>query len=462
MSGSPRRGHYGQALLAILLLSVLLRGFLVLSGGQNYWPDEVRYQNSRLAARALWAGDTGGFLRTLNRPEHFLFRVIGVIPATLEVVVGENPKIPAVFFSLFSVASLLLMWAILRRIGENERVALFAVGLLGLSSSFLYYSRHLLPYDMAMAFGLLALFVGLRTPLRAIDSIACGLLSACAFLTYNGYWTLAAFAMLAQAFRRPRSLGACLRRGFLSGVSFALPCAALFGAGMLAGRNFVQQLIVFSNAVSQGSYAEGWSLPLAYFWHAEHLLVLLWVAALAYGVREVARGSRNEALLLGVLGVLWVYGCLFLFSVVLRRLVVYGRLARQMVPFFCILTGVFLERIRSSSSRGSALVWMAGALAACQAIVNFHRPVTQVFFPEFRRMAAEASAAAGPGDYEVLFAEFIYPLPPAIPVPPGRIILARPHPLEFLPFQYEGWTPEERSAVRASDIRMRLLRKAQR
>ena len=445
-------------MLAILVLSFLLRAFLVFSGGQDYWPDESRYGRSRLAAKVLWAGDIAGSLCVLNKADHFLFMVVGVIPATLEMVVGPNPEVPALFFSFFSVASLWLLWGVMRRVGESERVALFAVALLALCSTSLYYSRHLLPYDTAMAFGLLALFVGLRTPLRAVDSIVCGLLAACAFLTYNGYWTLAAFAILAQALRPPRTLRQCLRRALLSGASFAAPCAALLGASSLAGGNLLRQLIAFSRGVTQGSYGEGWSLPFAYLWHAEHLLVVLWAVAMVYALREVALGSRNEALLLGISGVLWTYGCLVVVSVVLGRMVVYGRLARQLVPFFCIVTALFLERVRSSAPRGKALVGIVSALAACQAVVNFHRPLTQVFPLEFRRMAAVAATVAGPGKYEVLFAEFIYPVPPAVSTD-GRTILERPHPLEFLPFQYEGWTPDERSAIRASDIRMRLVRR---
>ena len=77
-------------------------------------------------------------------------------------------------------------------VAEVTRLLYERSGLLGLCSTFLYYSRHILPYDTAMAFGLLALFAGLRTPLRAVDSVACGFLAASAFLTYNGCWTLAA------------------------------------------------------------------------------------------------------------------------------------------------------------------------------------------------------------------------------------------------------------------------------
>jgi hypothetical protein len=221
----------------------------------------------------------------------------------------------------------------------------------------------------------------------------------------------------------------------------------------------LRQFIAFSHTVAQGSYAEGWSLPFAYLWHAEHVFVVLWAVALICGLREIVRGSRNEALLLGVSGVLWTYGCLVVFSVVLGRMVVYGRLARPLVPFLCIVTALLLERARSSAPRGRALMTIVFALAACQAAVNFHRPLTQGFPADFKRMAADAEAAAGPGEYEILFADFIYPVPPATPAPPGRTILERPHPLEYLPFQYEGWTPDERITIRASDIRMRLVLK---
>jgi hypothetical protein len=46
---------------------------------------------------------------------------------------------------------------------------------------------------------------------------------------------------------------------------------------------------------------------------------------------------------------------------------------------------------------------------------------------------------------------------PALPPTEGVVLLARPHPLQFLPYQYEGYTPAERAALRAIDIRMRLV-----
>ena len=61
-----RTHQYRVILLSMLFLSLALRVSLVMSGGQNYWPDERRYDVSRRAADALWNGDVLGTLRALN------------------------------------------------------------------------------------------------------------------------------------------------------------------------------------------------------------------------------------------------------------------------------------------------------------------------------------------------------------------------------------------------------------
>lgn len=57
----------------------------------------------------------------------------------------------------------------------------------------------------------------------------------------------------------------------------------------------------------------------------------------------------------------------------------------------------------------------------------------------------------------LVYVEHIYPVPFERSYRMGRVLLARPHPLQYLPYQYEGYTPEQRAALRATDIRMRLV-----
>jgi len=89
--------------------------------------------------------------------------------------------------------------------------------------------------------------------------------------------------------------------------------------------------------------------------------------------------------------------------------------------------------------------------------VNFRPPLQQVFPAEFRRMAARVPNPAGE-PRRILYAEHIYPTPAPPPRDEGAALLTRAHPLQFLPYQYEGFTPAQRAALRATDIRMRLIR----
>jgi hypothetical protein len=38
-----------------------------------------------------------------------------------------------------------------------------------------------------------------------------------------------------------------------------------------------------------------------------------------------------------------------------------------------------------------------------------------------------------------------------------RVVRHAAHPLEYLSYQYEGYTPDKRAALRAADLQMRLI-----
>lgn len=463
-----------RIVLAILVLSFILRVILVFRGGQYFFPDESRYDVSRVAANALWSGDIVHFLKKLHSAVHFLFKVIGVLPATLQIIFGKNPKIPALFFSLFSVANIWLIWGIMRRIGENERVSLLSVSLFALSSTQLYYSRHLVPYDVAMSFGLFAIFIGLRKPIRVIDSILCGFFSSCCFLTYNGYWLIGGFAASVHILQKSQIFYKTVIKALFCVIGLISPIVFIISISKLLGGDLLRDYIRFSNSVTQGSFSEGWSLPIEYFWYSEHILILLWLVALLFGLWDSTMGSRKESVKFGIFGVIFIYGALIIFSVFLEKFVVYGRLARQMVPFFSILSALFLDRFWSSNPKRKPLVIAILLIMICQAALNFKPLYTQTFPSDFLRIASEASGQSFPTkprgsfsgasvtaeteEYQVLFAHYIYPVPQPV-TEYGEIILQRSHPQQFLPYQYEGYTPDQRNQLRSIDISMKLVRK---
>ena len=185
--------------ISILFLSLALRWVLILRGGQYYNSDETRYEVSREATRLLVQGQWGEALKQFTlSPEHLGFKVIGILPALLEQVTGPGLAMPAIFFSFFSVLNLFLIFLISKATSSSSTEPLFALAFAASSQSLLYYSRHLFPYDVSLSFGLLALFIPLVRDPSIKASFLSGVLSFLCFITYNGYWPLAGFAMLAH------------------------------------------------------------------------------------------------------------------------------------------------------------------------------------------------------------------------------------------------------------------------
>lgn len=448
----------------ILVVSACLRVVLVARGGQFYWPDEQ--YNSRVIVAAIAAHDVSGATAWLAASHHDqLFKLIGVVPATVERLVGEDARILAMFFALVSVLNLWLLAKIAGRLGAGPLESTLAALLLAASASFSYYSRHVLAYDTATALALGALFVGLRPGMQWRSSAACGALAGCAFLTYQGYWTLGGAACVIHVLEERRWRGA-VRRALVAGAALAGVLAAMSVASLAAGGAPVEGALRFARTVTQGDFAEGWRLPVEYLWHAEHGLLVVWLSALAWSVVSWRPRTASRRIRVAWIGVTMIYGCLAFGSTVLQVFVVYGRLARQLVPFLCLLSAAIVVRwlgtaavpatVRGRHSSYASVV--LGAALLVQTAVNMAPPLVQEFPREFRARAKERASRAGASTWVTQYAEHLYPPPLPMPIPHGyRVAYAARHPLQFLPYQYEGYTPAERRQLRATDIRMRLI-----
>jgi len=378
---------------------------------------------------------------------------LALLPATAERLTGPRRPVAGLFFCVWSVVCLWLVWRIAIRSGASAREALTAACLLAAATTFVYWARHLMPYDLAMAFGLGAVLAGIRPSFRG-QSLSCGMLAGCAFMTYAGYWTLGGVAVAIHASLAP-SVRTAVRRLVLGGIGVLLP----LGVASLPSHGYlVVTILAFSKSITQGRYEEGWSLPFEYLWHAEHAIVVFWLVALVAAVWHARRGPVSPQLRIGLIGVVCIYGALAVCSTGLHRFVVYGRLARQLVPFFCLVAAHEIERLRTAPSRGLRLAApVVLTLVALQAAFNLRVPLTQVFPEEFREHGAARVGGMGEDEYAWVNAEHIYPEPRALSLAGSQTLLEARHPLTYLPFQYEGYTPEQRSALRRADLTMRLV-----
>ena len=452
----------------ILIISILVRWILVFQGGQYYFSDEQRYQTSQAMIELLLQGKAPeAGLQLFSTPEHLGYKVIGLIPALLERILGSSLVLPAIFFSLFSVLNLYLIFLLSKRVGASPRDALFALTCAALSQSLFYYSRHFMPYDIAMAFGLLAIYAGLVDKPGISASVACGALSFLCFITYNGYWTLAVLAIFIHLFHKIQMVRDIWQRGIFVGLGFSLPVVAVMVGSARFGINFVEAYSRFAETITQGSYEEGWILPFVYFWHTEHLLYII-LALLAFFALLTGKSRKVVALWGGC--ILFIYLCLVLPSVFLHSFVVYGRLVRQIMPFLILLAasgfGLLSKELQPT---GQKIAQIALLMIFIQSVWNFSNTFrvayprdfvrdVQAQYPDFtfspKRFLFGAPEVCENNGYAMQNAKYFLAAPENALTVPGQTLLAASHPVNFLPYQYEGYTPEQRQAFRNAQLRM--------
>jgi hypothetical protein len=470
--------------VAILLaLASILRIVLVVQGGQLYWPDERLYSEV-LDIYDLHKGHAFDILKALVSPEaHLGFTLISAIPAAIQFSLGHALSrsgnglmmLPGVVLAQASVIAIALVYAIARRAQRDPTEALIAAILMASATTIFYYARHLLPYDSALALGLLAVWCALGGARR--DSVFCGAAASAAFITYNGYWLIAGMAMFVHIADEGRAtVRSAISRGVFAAMGFLLVPAIIMlveaatGAPMLLAS--MQRL---AGTVTDGYAPEGFTLPWAYLWNAEHGMLLLWIAAaafVAFDRRTWVPGRRRTAAVWLIVAALIYLGLAFC-SALLHLFVVMGRQVRQMVPFLCLASAAVIAELLERRRWPAWLLPACATAFALQVAWNFHQPLQQRF-P--RDVVSEIEAKYGPIDFDnsiegpplarehvasrwlLLNAQHLYHARAPRPLPPTGVEVMRfAHPLQFRPYQYEGSEPMERQVLRSNDIAMRLL-----
>ena len=461
-------------LILIVLASLIVRCGLVLDGGQLFNPDEYRYLSSRIIAHDLLKHHyRDAMVAVTQEVPHLGFKIVGVLPALWEMTNGKDLIVPGLFFSLFSSANIVIIWFMARRLGSDEREALWAALLMATSNALFYYASHLFPYDLAMTFGLLSLYVGLRTQFSAWTSILAGMLGFAAFFTYNGYWPLVAFALAAHVLCAARPDWRTLLKALLGGIGFVAPFLLVVWLGRLYGNDLWKSYLVFSSTITNGRFSDGAVLPFAYFWVTEHAVLIIWLALFLYAI-ALLRGAHPPRILVWLAGVLFVYACLAIPSVVLHQFVVYGRLARQLVPFFALTGAYSLRSIDGRGRTGRIVLAVIIPLVIVQAAVNFRAPLLITYPADFAKEAQARYPDFHPpsnltffytanvidaGPYKAYYIRYIYPLPEKSEAVQGEILMSAENPLSYAPFRYEDEYPlDRREFFPSADFAMRVVK----
>jgi hypothetical protein len=483
------------ALALTVLASAVVRVVLVRNGGQFFWLDEsFRFHPCLQIVDALhYPNHTWTEIADVIARQHLHtgFLLVGTpVTAiakrlTLTFQLASVERTAAMLLSGASVACIALVYAIARRVEATRWEGWTAAFLMAATNCIFYYSRHLLPYDSALALGLLALWWGLHPRWSLPRSFLLGVMGGTAYLIYFGYLTLVLAVMAICLLRQLRSRWV-VAHALAIGVGFLVLPLAMHAFTLVhsaGGVPFLNDLLALMQLANQGGYEEGWLVPWAYLWLSEHGLLLVWMAG-AVGVVALAwRGgvaSRRRGMLwLALVGL--IYAQLALNSTVLHKSVVLGRFARQLVPFLCLATAAAVRDLADRRPL-SRVAWAAATAAiVLQAAVNFSVPLRQWFVPEMEQQVAESYGTASlTRDMSVLGPEWdqridrsarfvllntvTFPYPAKAIAPPiaGRVVLRHEHPLQFIPYQYEVYDAAGRHVLQSADLSMRLIDTAER
>ena len=456
----------------VILISLLLRWVLIIRGGLFYHPDEGRYPNiSALLNVFMQKGALKAIKFLANDLSHLGYRILATIPALIE----HKFKLPnitsAIFFSFISVLNLYLLWKISNRIRMTPQGSRYVLLIVASSNSLLYFSRHLFPYDTSMFFGLWALYIGLGRSSSHWRSFVVGVLSFLGFITYNGYWLLAALAMVLPPIIKGGKLCTLAQKFSITSLGFfSIATPLLVIVSIATKRNPIEDFLAFSSTITQGSFSEGWSFPFEYLWHAEHFWFVIIVILSLYTILNF-RKTNPLILKLGIGGILFIYLCLLLFSTGLHVFVVYGRLVRQIIPFLAITAanGLVLYSNTNKFTKNIALIIMF--IIIVQGLINFRTSFMVSYPREFVNAAQErfpdleVPMSRSPLDqlpvcissnYVITNINYPYPLPENKLTLDEDPLMSVPHPVNFLPYQYEAYTPEDREIFRRENIKMEV------
>ena len=390
MSSFSRSSRY--VLGSILASSAIVRIILCVSGGQDYWPDEQRDNPDRIL-QAVIEADYREMFSGFDDPHRPVFTALAVIPAAISRVTGHGPLVETLFFSMASVISIWLLAAVARELGADEVESVLAAGLLALSTSFLYWSRHVQSYDLAMMFALVALLVGIQRGPAGARFYVSGVIGGLAFLAYPGYWSTIAAVALLSVMRRSTAWREGIANSFVIGVGvLTLPGLAIV-VSLAARGQLLERFARYSGTIAEGSFQEGWSLPFEYLWHTEHLLLVVWLASVLWAVTRSDRSPRVAA---GLFAASLIYALLVICSVGLSKFVVYGRVARQVVPFLGLVAAAAVSSLwQSPDTRVRFAAFAIVGAVMIQAAANFWQPLVQSFPADFiARSRPDTSVAA--------------------------------------------------------------------
>ncbi|TNF34756.1 MAG: hypothetical protein EP312_05625 [Gammaproteobacteria bacterium] len=327
------------ALGGLILFAIAIRIWLIFGSGQLLGMDGPEYFGNALAVYNQLS--THSWQDALSTPvyAHWGCILFGTLAFFLLPDWLNQQEMFALVFALPGIINILLLYGITLRLENNHRAALIAAALYTLSFSAIYHIRYVHPQELSMMFFMMGILVTLKKPQNTSATALSGLFQFMCFFVYYGYWILAFIGLLFSTIHGIQRKRDFVLSGGMASIGFFAPLIAFVVIGNHYGADYIGHFIGFSQSITMGDFNLGHIVPFAFFWNTEGFLFVLWCLCFLFSFHRA-----NKTMQYCIAGISLIYGILVISSNLLGQFVVYGRIAKMMVPFFCVLSACILYR----------------------------------------------------------------------------------------------------------------------
>jgi hypothetical protein len=347
-------------LLAIIVLLTAIKLDLI-GAGFLAFPDEVRYCQSGRALQHITELKIKAAIKDIyliqGRPAD---AIINLIPNAIQYVTARifnlnfyDPynSYPLFLFNFFIYCLILVIFfKISKLLLKDTDLALISVLLYSTLTNSYLYLRHALPYDLSLLILYFIIYkIAIYTnenSLSFVKSLILGFCSFLGFLVYPGYFPLVIVGLFILFFNHLANEN-IYKKIFYSGnyILGSILCLIIFQKiGRLAGRSYINDAIGLSKTINQGSFSEAFSYILKYLYGVEGLtgiFLLIGLSIFFLIMLSRLKGKTFEPyslinlLAIALLGNYLAYASAGYFF---HKVVFYGRLLHQYLPFICIFS----------------------------------------------------------------------------------------------------------------------------
>jgi hypothetical protein len=389
-----RRNYDQQALkyfiIAIIVLVTAIKLDLI-GAGFLAFPDEVRYCESGRALQNIAELKIDAAIKdiylTQGRPAD---AIVNIIPNALQYLTArifnlslyepENTYPLFLFNFVIYCLILIIFYKIANLLLKDNILALISVLLYSTLTNSYVYLRHALPYDLSLLIFYFIIYkIVIHTNennLSFLNSLIIGFCSFLGFLVYPGYFPLFIVAVIILFFNNLSKIY-IYKKLYYSGsyILGSIVCLVIFDKiGRIAGRSYIYDAIDLSKTITQGSFKESFSFILKYLFGVEGITGIFLLVGLSTFFLIMLYRIKNKTFkqysLINLLAIALLVNYLAYASAgyFFHKVVFYGRLLHQYLPFICILSIYSINKILNKLTRKSKLVL---SLISIMFIVNF-------------------------------------------------------------------------------------------